>query len=145
MFRPTEAFSEIARGDQAAYDFLAAFYLWCHKHDDLIDRDKPVKPEENVWFNLNLFQQLARNPFYQKNHEFLWPVLVTSGLSWIASEDFKRKENVLEKITAQVLKSEYVNVILAIAFLVGGFEHALAMSRKYREYAFDDEKPQVQA
>jgi hypothetical protein len=33
-------------------------------------------------------------------------------------------------------------VFLAVAFCIGGFGHAAAMGRKYREYHFDDVKPQ---
>jgi hypothetical protein len=45
----------------------------------------------------------------------------------------------MERITAQVLKSEYLNVFLTVAALIGGFDHAAQMSDKYRLYSFDDE------
>jgi hypothetical protein len=141
MWTPEEAFRDITRGDEDAYKFLEAFYLFVHKHDDLCDRDKPVKAEETVWFNLNLFIQFTTNKFYLAHHQFLLPILIMSGLAWVSSEDYKKRPDVLDRITAQVLKSEYVNIMLAVAFLKGGFEHSLAMARKYREYAFDDEKP----
>jgi hypothetical protein len=139
MFQPKTAFEEIARGDLDAYEFLAALFLWVHKEDDLIDRDKPVTPDVIIGLDLKLFQVLMSNPFLQKHKAFLWPIIVTSFISYVASEDMKNREDVLDRISAQVLKSEYINVFFGVAFLVGGYEHALAMSRKYRDYDFDKE------
>ena len=112
--------------------FLCGFI----RTDDLADKDKPVRPEEIVWFGLKLFNEFAKNPFYQKNQAFIWPLLVTSGLAWIASEDFRAEPAVLDRLTGHVLKSQYADIFWGVAFLIGGFEHALAMSRRYRSYGF---------
>lgn len=139
MFNIQQAFNEIAQGDADAIEFLGSFYLWCHSQDDLIDRDKPVTPALAVGLNLGLLRVFSKNSFFKKNEDFLWPVILTSALSYISSEDFKKRDDVLDRITSQVLKSEYCNVFFAVAFCVAGFDHALAMSGKYRDYSFDDE------
>lgn len=141
MFIPSKAFADIARGDLEATAFMAAFYLWVHKQDDLIDRDKPVPVEHSVGFDLSIFHTFAKNEFFHKNADMIWPVIVTSALAYIASEEKKKNEDVLERITAQVLKSQYMDVFFIVAVCIGGFDHAVAMSRKYREYAFDVETP----
>lgn len=141
MFDIPTVFTDVAKGESAAYDFLAALYLWIHKQDDLIDRDKPVAPEITVGHDLNVIWEVSRNPFFQKHKDFLWPLFVLSGISYIASEDFKTRPDVLDRITAQVLKSEYMNILFGVAYCVGGYDHAVAMSRKYRSYCFDVEQP----
>jgi hypothetical protein len=142
-FQPQRAFEEIAKGDAGALEFLSAFYLWAHDQDDGIDRDKPAKADFSVWVQTNLFFVLAKNEFFAKHKDFLLPVIMTSALAYIASEDRKNLPDVLDRMTAQVLKSEYVNVFLAAAFCVGGWDHALQMSRKYRDYSFDSEPVNV--
>ena len=138
-FQPNAAFAEMARGDQGALEFLRAFYLYAHNLDDLIDQDKKPAAAFSIWSHMALLAEVAANPFFQKHRDFLLPVVWMSALAFVASEDRKNGADVLERITAQVLKSEYVNVFLAVCFCIGGFEHALAMSRKYREYHFDAE------
>ena len=137
-FQPEAAFADMARGDAGALDFLRAFYVYAHTLDDLIDRDKPIAADLAVWSQANLVA-IVTSDFFLKHRAFLMPVIWTSVLAFIASEDKKNVADVLERIAAQVLKSEYLNVFLAVCFCVGGFEHALAMSRKYREYSFDAE------
>ena len=137
-FQPEAAFQEMSRGDPGALEFLRAFYVWAHTQDDLIDRDKPVNVQVSVWSPTHMLC-VASGPFFQKHQEFLKPVILVSALSYLASEARKNSPDVLERITAQVLKSEYLNVFLAVCFCVGGWEHAAAMSAKYREYSFDDE------
>jgi hypothetical protein len=143
MFHVQNAFEEISRGDKSACELLGSFYLWVHNQDDLIDKDKDVKPCEAVGFNIQILRAFAKNTFFQAHQDFLWPVILTSALSYIASEDRKGDADVVNRITAQVLKSEYMNVFFAIAFCVAGWDHALAMSRKYRDYSFDVEVVKV--
>jgi hypothetical protein len=138
---PAEAFKDIARGDAGAEAFLGALYIWVHKQDDLFDRDHPVSASVSAGIDLQTLHVFATNPFFQKHQTFLMPVLVTSALSWVASETLAKSDDVLERITAQVLKSEYQNVFFAVAFLIGGWEHATEVQRKYREYCMDNGVP----
>ena len=138
---PAEAFKDIARGDATAEEFLSVLYCWVHMRDDLIDKDKAVAPETAAGLDFRILLTFAQNPFFQKHQDFLLPVLMVGALAWVASEDRKNSPEVLARIEGQVLKSQYVDVFLAVAFLAGGWEHAVQMSRKYREYSFDNEAP----
>lgn len=142
-FNPNNAFAEMAGGDLDAQEFLRTFYVWAHTLDDLIDRDQPVGVDLAVWSQANLILVLGKNAFFRRHQDFLLPVIVTSALAFIASERRKNDKNVLERITAQVLKSEYLNVFLAVCYCIGGWDHALAMDAKYREYSFDAEPVKV--
>src|SRR5208282_5487773 len=130
-WKPADAFKDIARGDAAAEEFLSSLYIWFHKQDDLIDRDKAVPADVTAGFDFHILNTFASNVFFQAHKDFILPVLLTGALAWIASEERKHSEDVLERIAGQVLKSQYVDVFLAVAFLRGGFDHAVAMSRKY--------------
>jgi hypothetical protein len=138
-WKPADAFKEIARGDQNAEDFLSVFYCWAHMRDDLVDKDKVVAPETAAGLDFTLLHTFSKNRFFEQHKDFLLPVLMTGALAWIASEDRKNHPDLLERLAAQVLKSQYVDVFLAVSFLVGNFDHAVRMSRKYREFSFDSE------
>ena len=140
-FNVKTAFKETARGNEAAEEFLHVFYQWVQTQDDLVDRDQPVAVDQMTRLNLGLMFVFAKNPFFQQHKDFLLPVIMTSALAYISSEDLKKKPEVLERITAQVLKSEYMNVVFAAAYCTGGFTHALEMNRRYRGYSFDYEPP----
>ena len=140
-FIPAQAFKEIARGNVDAEKFMGAFYCWVHMRDDLVDKDKVVPAETVVGFDLQLLNTFARNPFFQKHQDFLWPVIHMSALAWIASEDYSKNPDVIEQFGSQILKSQYMDVFFAVAFCIGGFDHAVAMSRAYRDYHFDLVKP----
>lgn len=138
---PAQAFADIARGDKDAENLMGILYIFFHKQDDLFDRDRPVSAENSAGIDLQTLRAFTKNSFAQKHQDFLFPVLTMGALAWAASEDRKHSEDVLERLTAQVLKSEYQNVFFAIAFCIGGWDHALAMGRRYRDYHFDSESP----
>lgn len=141
MFDAQKCFEEISRGDQAAMEFLSVFLAFCHKQDDLIDRDRVVSPTESAAMDLQAIWVFSKNEFFQKHKDFLWPVIITSSMAWVASEDFKQRENILDRVVSQSLKGEYLNVFLAVAFVIGGISHAMDISARYREYHYDDESP----
>jgi hypothetical protein len=137
------AWQEISKGDAGAAEFCRTFYAWTQSFDDLIDRDKSLRVDEAVLAQVALLANVATSSFVQANRDTLLPVISVSALAYIASEDRKNNPDVVERMTAQVLKSEYVNVFLTVALIVGGWEHALTMSRRYREYNFDVEPVKV--
>jgi hypothetical protein len=139
---PAEAFKDITRGNVAAEELMAHLYRWFHYRDDLFDKDKVV-PASSCGFDLALLQTFSKNPFFQKHQDYLWPVFTMATLAWIASESLKNAPDVLDRLTGQVLKSQYQDYFFAVAYCVGGFDHALEMARKYRGYCFDDDQPKL--
>lgn len=118
---------------------MGVLYCWFHKQDDIYDQDKEVPAERAAGFDLALLHALAKNQFFQKHQDYLWPVITMGAIAWVASEDRANAPDVLERITAQVLKSQYQDIFFAVAFCIGKFDHAVQMSRKYRQYSFDVE------
>jgi len=132
-----EALKEIANGNEQAHSFMRAFYIWVQTQDDLFDKDKPVTAANLATTNMNLLLEVSNNPFYRENSNVLLPVLMSASLAWVASEDFAKREGPLDRLSSQVIKSQYQDVFFQVALLVGGIDHCLAMQAKFRSYYFD--------
>jgi hypothetical protein len=132
-----EALKEISNGNEDAYRFMRVFYLWVQAQDDLFDKDHEVSAATLVSANMNLLIEVSQNKFYQENRSVFLPVIFSSSLAWVASEDFKKREGALDRLSSQVIKSQYQDVFFQVALLVGGMDFCLAMQAKYRSYYFD--------
>ena len=132
-----EALKEISNGNEDAHRFMRSFYLWIQVQDDLFDKDHEVTASQLVSANMNLLIEVSQNPFYQEHRAVFLPVLMSSSLAWVSSEDFKKRENPLDRMSSQVIKSQYQDVFFQVALLVGGMDFCLAMQAKYRSYYFD--------
>jgi len=129
-----KALEEISKGNSDALRFMRAFYIWVQVQDDLFDKDRPVTAANLVSTNLNLLFEVSQNPFFQEHRNVFLPVIVSSSLAWASSEEFKSREAVFDRLTSQVIKSQYMDVFFQVALLVGGIDHAFAMQRKFRSY-----------
>ena len=72
-------------GDQQALDLYQAVVYIADKWDDLIDKDKSMEAQDvNQLMEMALIT-LPLNPFFLKHGQLLYPILVTSVVSYIAS------------------------------------------------------------
>lgn len=136
-FNHLVALREIAKGDQDAFSCLNAIFTWYHALDDLIDQDKPIILSWIIVAHLNFVQTIADNLFFQTNKEKLLPVIQAGALAYLSSEKFRKHASPLYRIASQVLKSQYQDLFFAVAFILGGYDHAVEMSAKYRDFDFD--------
>ncbi len=132
-----KVFKEITCGNQAAFDFCNSFFRWVHMLDDLVDRDKEVPAGAVSFLSYSLFHTLACNEFFQQHKASLLPVMLISSQAWADSESWKKRTDVLHRITSQVLKSAYQEVFLMVAALCGGIAHMQKISETYRDYNYD--------
>lgn len=132
-----EIFKDIAKGDTDAYDFCNALFRWVHCLDDLVDKDKLVPPTAVSMLLFSFIHVIACNPFFQKHKTELLSTILLALQAWADSEEWKTRPDVLHRITSQVLKSEYQNVFIHVAALCGGQCHMQEISRKYRDYDYD--------
>lgn len=131
-----QSFTEIANGNDDAAHFCASVHAFAHLIDDLYDKDHTPKPEDVAWVLAGFITDIAENPFFQAHRAQLLAAIRSSLLSWVSSEQFKAREDVRDKLAAEVLKSGYQDVFFVVADLVGGMNHALVMSTKWRGYDF---------
>jgi hypothetical protein len=132
-------FEELSCGNKPAQDFCHAIFWWIHMLDDLFDKDTSVPPTAVSGISFNLICNVANNEFFQVNKTVLLPTILLASQAWADSEGFKKKESPLDKIAAQVMKSQHLDIYIHVAFLCGGLLHMNAMSEKYRAYNFDKE------
>jgi hypothetical protein len=129
---------ELCAGNTAAQEFCTVFIVWCHLVDDTVDRDKPLPDLETfARVMLEAATVFAFNPFFQEHREKLLPLIIQGtkafedSLAWAShSEPCKRR-------AADVLKGQYQEVLWHVAYLVGGYDHMDAMTRRWRHYQFD--------
>ena len=130
-------FRDITKGDENAFNFCNAFFRWVHCLDELVDRDKEVPPAAVSMLFFSLVHTLATNLFFQNHKESLLPTMLLASNAWADSEHWKKSPDVLHRITSQVLKSQYQDVFIHVAALCGGQAHMHEVSRKYRDYNYD--------
>lgn len=122
-----EALKDISNGNEDAHRFMRAFYIWVQIQDDLFDKDHEVKASQLASSNLNLLIEVSNNPFYRENSNVFLPVIASASLAWVASEEFAKRDGALDRLSSQVIKSQYQDVFFQVAMLVGGIDHCLAM------------------
>jgi hypothetical protein len=129
-------FSEVTRGDQSAFEFLAAFLIYCHREDDVID-GQPWNHDSFLEAGLEWIRVLSFNEFYQKHKATLFPAIVTSLQEYSDSNKWAKSPDFRERATADVLKSSYQSVWILVAYIIGGHAHMRRISETFRTYDFD--------
>lgn len=127
-----EKIRAIFGGETPGFVFAAKLCSVLHVYDDLIDRDKPVSPEDIhkiFWFAL---VDLQIDPFFQKHKSHLLPILQNAIFNW-------RAANVMESLAtegdlqcAYQLRTTYIDLISNTLALERGFEYSLSVTRLLR-------------
>jgi hypothetical protein len=130
-------FQDLCLGNQEAIQVCHSVFQFLHIIDDLVDKDHPVPVDVVGVHLLDFIETVALNPFFQKHREALCGCLRVGVLEWVDSEKWRAREDVREKLAAEVLKSQYQNFFYLIAGLCGGISHMAAMTAKHREYQWD--------
>ncbi len=140
-FDPKTALTEIAKGNSDAFAFMWNLLGWVHTLDDLIDQDPPPPLERVLESHLCFINTLSSNKFFIEHSSRIFPLLLAGNLAHIESERYRKSDDVVYRMASQVLKSQYQDVFFYTAFLVGGFQHMVEMSRRFRDYHFDPVPP----
>ena len=135
-----EFFDTLCRGNAAARDFSMQVQAWFHALDDVIDAD-------TAFYGVDLAHPARRarlvqvfasgivilsHPFYLANLAALRmsllqvATLYNLSLEWQGTPDWRGR-------WADVQRHAGGQVLLAVAFIVGGWEHAQAMARLMAE------------
>jgi hypothetical protein len=131
-----QAFQDISAGNADAYTFCRSAFEFFHLIDDLVDRDKPVAPNDLVICLLKFIDVLTRNEFYQSHRDDLFAFIYSSAMAYAASLRLAQDEDIQRKVASEVLKSQYQDLFFRVAFWTGGSRHAIDMDAKHRGYCF---------
>ena len=104
-----------------------------HFWDDLIDKDHAVPPEGVHSAMFKALVELPSNPFYQRFGDQLRPVLVNAIANWRAANQFETSGDNRRLQLAYVIRSDYANILIQMAYLVGGRDWVMEVTPSIRD------------
>lgn len=126
-----EFIQKILNGHRDAAVFVAMMFQVLHLWDDLIDKDKPTPDEE---INLAMFLalvQIPRNPFYRANFAELSPIVSSAIINWMYAT---QQERLAPSEVTFIVRSDYINLLLKSAEIVGGAKFAAEQQAAVRDW-----------
>lgn len=106
-----QLYSEIANGNEEAFDFIAQWNRHCHLVDDVIDGD--LKDHQEVLKTFVQGQDLFVHPFFDKHRDRLYPVTILAANAYADSLELSLSDKESDKKLSDVLRS-YGNEVLII-------------------------------
>ena len=117
---------KIANGNQQAFSFMWSMWNWSHVIDDLVDQDKPVGVENAAQYFIRMANELTFNPFYIRNNEYLFSLVVSMFNRWCDGEEWENSDSLTKQTASHVIKCGDIELYLGVAYLTGGWEHVRA-------------------
>jgi hypothetical protein len=112
------------RGDADAAAFCLAVCSIVQCWDDLIDRDKPVSPEQINRAFWTALVEMPRNSFYRRFFDLLNPLWITGIQNWHAANFMEAGGTEPELEIAFIIRSCCADILIGAATCVGGYEWA---------------------
>lgn len=129
-----EALATILKGHPAAIAFMETMVSVLHFWDDLIDKDKSLTDADVNAAMWNALVVLPQNTFYLQNFDALHPILVNAIANWQAATQFERETDDQRKLQiAFIARSDYCNLLIQSAYLIGGRDWMLKMTPAIRD------------
>ena len=114
---------KITCGNRDASVFLWRFWCFMHAFDDLVDKDKPVSPEEAVRELVLFLNEISFNPFYAANKASLFSFIAMVGNRAITGDQWRESGNEQQKAASPAVRCGDLDLYAHIAFLCGGWDH----------------------
>jgi hypothetical protein len=122
-----------AKGDPSAERYLRMIAGAARTLDDLVDADHPVPQGEVVLAFAGLLVGLNHNAFFLKHREALVALHQMALNAWLDANEWEKSPDPDRRIYAHVLRDAVNEILPAVAYLTGGWEHMRAVSRQTRE------------
>lgn len=123
---PASSFQELIsfalKGDAEAIEFFFLVRNALHFWDDLADGDRQITPERVNSEMFRILVELPKSPFYRRHQEALSAVLVGAVANWQAANQFEASGDKRLLEVAFVIRSDYANLLIQAAYLVGGYD-----------------------
>lgn len=120
------------RGNQPAIEFIDKITTCLHCWDDLIDRDTAISSDALHRTFWDLCIALPRNTFYNANFSILNGVLQQAILNWHIANEMELSGDDLDAQIAFILRSSYIDLVTASAWIIGGERWAIQVGREAR-------------
>lgn len=127
--------AEIAKDNVEAVNFIMRWLQHIHHVDDIIDESP--EPEQVIEAFVNATMLFGSDPFYRANWNVLYPINLLAAnayadsVSWQTSSDWRA-------LFSDVLRSYGNEMLLMVAYLVGGWKHMRKISPKLRELSYNN-------
>ena len=134
--------ARVVNGNQDAERFVIAWHQWCHLIDDLVDKDRVVAADERGRILVQFIMELAGNPFFLQYRLTLLPLMVQAINAWVDSDLVAVSlppATLRERITRDVLKGYWHEVIWQVAFITGGWPAMREVSDRNYDFEADTE------
>lgn len=130
------------KGDASAVQTIQVLMNACEFWDDLIDQDVPITAQRADVVFRGIFVDLAVNPFWQRTRAFLEPLIIMAVNAWMDANELARSDSEKERNLAFHIRNLPTELVMAVAFGVGGWEHMRSVSVEARRFfaheSFDD-------
>ena len=127
-------YAAATEGDPEAAQFVVRWHHYCHMVDDRVD-DMESKAEDKVQTSV-LANILYSEPFYQKHVRELHMVVILVSNAYMDSVNWAQAPDRWKQETADVLRFSGNEMILAVAFIRGGWKRVRQISEGLRELAY---------
>lgn len=121
----------ICCGNAQAMDFLANHWSpYVHEIDDLMDGDRPAKRDQ-----LKTFARAAvlfTHPFFREHWQALRQVVLNVTVQYADTVDWETSPDAWKRDYADHNRHCGLEMVVAVATLCGGHEHAFAISQEQR-------------
>lgn len=125
-------------GNQDAINFLNCFFDAVELWDDLIDKDVPITDEHVNRVFISLMFALPANRWFVANYAYYQPLIMASINGFHDANEMCKSDKKHLRNLAFHIRNFGIELHIATAFLIGGFEHMRTVSREIREfYAFE--------
>lgn len=118
----------ICCGNEQAERFVNAYGAWAHMWDDIQDGDKITPIGTRAKVEIAFLTEVMGNPFFLANRAYFFPLIVHGVNAWLDSNGQR------DAARASVLKEQYQEVIFAVAFLLGGWDHLGTVTTNFRKF-----------
>lgn len=127
MWRPI--FLRWTKDDAEAAAFLGEICALARLADDIVDtdEDRQAKVSELLCRALTL---LPKNLFFREYADDLGPVLNEALVCWRLGDEWRKSPDEKKRLFGFVMRESTDRIATAVAFLIGGHEHALLVSKE---------------
>lgn len=126
----------VTRGDAEAQDFLAFWTTYCHEIDDIMDGDRPDPRDQLKTFARACV--LFAMPFYLRNLATLKQVVLNVTVNYADSLRWEKAGEEWRRQWADHHRHAALDMVLAVATICGGHEHAFNLTEELRTMCYHD-------
>lgn len=118
------------RGNRDAANMIAALFEASHLADDVVDGDSRDVCADMTRLLATLFSRVMTNRFFLAHAERISGSVIAAAVDWNLSTEWQTSTDEVKRTYSYVLRETLEHIIVIVADLVDGPEHAMAVRRQ---------------